>query len=223
MKAKKTVSVKVVALLMAVVLLIGGIVGGTLAWLSDKTETVTNTFSVGNVEIDLTETVGGQNKSAATTDVTNESFKIVPGGTEAKDPTVKVLENSEACWVFVEIVESNNYIKGSDGNYTNNTYVDWEIADDWTLLSPTSVTPGETVTYVYYKQQSATTDDVEHPVLKNNEVSYSDTLTKEDLKALGDDTPNLTFAAYAIQSKNLTKDDTAVTTAADAWAIVSTN
>ena len=36
---------KTLALLLALVLLAGGVIGGTLAWLTDKTDPVKNTFT----------------------------------------------------------------------------------------------------------------------------------------------------------------------------------
>ena len=46
---KKSVSMKVVVLLLAVVLLIGCTIGGSVAYLMANTNTVTNTFVVGNI------------------------------------------------------------------------------------------------------------------------------------------------------------------------------
>lgn len=55
MYAKKGANKKMVAVLLAVALLIGCGIGGTLAWLMDTTPAVTNTFTVGNVDITLVE------------------------------------------------------------------------------------------------------------------------------------------------------------------------
>ena len=46
---------KTIALLLVLVMIFGISVGGTIAYLTDK-EAVTNTFTVGNVKIKLTET-----------------------------------------------------------------------------------------------------------------------------------------------------------------------
>ena len=85
---------KTLALVLALTLLVAGVVGGTLAWLTAQTAEVKNTFTVGDINIGLTET---------TTD-----YKMVPGNTIAKDPTVTVKANSEACWLFVKVTESEN-------------------------------------------------------------------------------------------------------------------
>jgi len=85
-------------------------VGMTIAYLTDKTDPVVNTFEIGKVDIELTETT--------------QAYQIIPGGTQAKDPKVTVKANSEKCYVFVKIDEHN--ISG---------YVNYTIADGWTALS----------------------------------------------------------------------------------------
>ena len=47
---------KTIALLMVVVMLFGVTVGGTIAWLTASTSKVENTFTVGNINIQLDET-----------------------------------------------------------------------------------------------------------------------------------------------------------------------
>ena len=76
-------------------------------------------------------------------------------------------------------------------------------------------------------QQAATDTDVSYPVLKDNKVSYSGALTKEQIdqlyktesgKMVPDENklPKLTFTAYAIQQTK--GDNDATFTAAEAWA-----
>lgn len=198
MYAKKSVSMKVVVLLLAVVLLIGCTVGGTLAWLIAQTNTVTNTFTVGNINIDLTETVGGTATSAKEAAVENKGFKIVPGVTESKNPTVIVEAKSENSFVFVKIEESNITVD-------NVTYVTWKIADGWTQLAG--------VSGVYYREYTADAEAI-YPVLKDNQVSYPATLTKAQLDALGNEQPALIFTAYAVQKEGSN-------TAEEAWAKIN--
>ena len=73
---------KTLALVLALTLLVAGVVGGTLAWLTDQTAEVKNTFTVGDINIGLTETTA--------------DYKMVPGNTIAKNPTVTVKADSEA-------------------------------------------------------------------------------------------------------------------------------
>ena len=173
---------KTLALVLALTLLVAGVVGGTLAWLTDRTAEVKNTFTVGDINIGLTET---------TTD-----YKMVPGNTIAKDPIVTVKANSEACWLFVQVTESENL----------DTFITYAIAEGWTAL------PG--VDGVYYRGVSASDADQTFPVLAGNAVTVKNTVTKEMLTAKDFANPTLTFKAYAVQKDN-------VASASDAWAKVN--
>ena len=199
MKTKKALSMKTTAVILAAGLLFGGAVGGTLAWLTDTTDTVQNTFSVGDVNIKLTETDTVQSGTDGV--LTNSSFKIVPGGNDSKDPTVTVEKGSEACWVFVKIEEANNK---TTNNVDAPKYVTWEIAEGWTEIENSETLPNGT--YVYYKDQSSLVNasaDATYAVLKGNTVSYDSDLTKTDLEAANNQKPSLTFTAYAIQKEEL--------------------
>lgn len=105
MKKKRLVIVLCVALVCCMGL------GATVAWLTDTTDPVVNTFTVGNINIDLGET---------TTD-----YKMVPGVQIDKNPTVTVEANSEPCWLFVKVEESSNV----------DNFLTYAIATGWTQLS----------------------------------------------------------------------------------------
>lgn len=173
---------KTLALVLALTLLVAGVVGGTLAWLTDRTAEVKNTFTVGDINIGLTET---------TTD-----YKMVPGNTIAKDPTVTVKANSEACWLFVKVTKSENL----------DTFITYAIAEGWTAL------PG--VDGVYYREVPASAADQTFSVLADNAVTVNSDVTKEMLTAKDFANPTLTFKAYAVQKAHFD-------TPAAAWAEVS--
>lgn len=201
MYAKKNSGMKVAATLLAIVLLISCAVGGTIAWLMDSTKEVTNTFTVGDINIDLTEA----GTSAKNTPFTKDDFKIVPGATEEKDPEVTVKAGSEACYVFVKVTESNN-----ETGTENLKYVTWEIADGWTEL------PGKTG--VYYRSYNATGDET-YSVLDGDQVTYSGELTKTQLETAATTKPSLAFTAYAVQMANGTQ----TFSPEEAWAIAQNN
>lgn len=171
---------KTLALVLALTLLVAGVVGGTLAWLTDQTAEVKNTFTVGDINIGLTETTA--------------DYKMVPGNTIAKDPTVTVKANSEACWLFVQVTESTNL----------KDFITYAIAEGWTELQDG----------VYYREVSASNADQTFSVLAGNAVTVKDTVTKEMLTAKDFTNPTLTFKAYAIQKDHFTTADAA-------WAEVS--
>ncbi len=164
---------KVVALVLACVLIFSTIVAGTLAWLQDKTETITNTFTYGKVDIDLVETT--------------EDFKMVPGQTIDKDPVITVKAGSEPCWVFVKVEESANL----------GTFIDYSLdIANWKRLD--SVNDA----IVYYKQVDDATAEVTLNVLTDEEVSVKNSVTTADINGLAEPgalQPSLAFTGYAVQ------------------------
>lgn len=187
MKTKKLMAAVAVALTLCVT------IGGTLAWLTDKTESKVNTFTVGNIDIDLGETTS--------------DYKMVPGNTIAKDPKVTVKKNSEACWLFVKVEESSNL----DDFITYTVPV---AADKWVQLVDAS---GNDVDGVYYREVPASTNDQVFDVLAGNKVTVKESVTKAMMDALnmaGATQPSLTFTAYAVQKAHFA-------TPAAAWAEAS--
>lgn len=94
---------KALLLTLCAVLLVAASVLGTMAYLT-STAKVENTFTIGKVEIKLDET-----------DVTNptgsrvqaNSYKLMPGTTYTKDPTVTVLKGSEESYVRMKVTFNN--------------------------------------------------------------------------------------------------------------------
>ena len=105
------ISVRLLVMILALTLIIGGIVGGSVAWLTAQTAPVVNTFTVGDINIELTETT--------------TAFKMVPGNTIAKDPKVTVKANSEACWLFVKVQKSANF----------DSFMTYSMAEGWIPLT----------------------------------------------------------------------------------------
>lgn len=199
-KQKGTVSTRMFVTLVAVMLVLGCAVGGTLAWLTAQTAPVVNTFTVGDIDIDLTETTGSE-------------YKLMPGEKVAKDPKVTVKAGSEKCYVFVK-VEASAAMKAAMENNVIEWYVDAmpRYTDGkWTKL--TGVTED-----IYYLVADASTADQDFYILggeegyRNGRLIIPGNVTAEDIakvEAIGDTT--LTFTAYAIQYEG-------ITSAADAWA-----
>lgn len=94
---------KALLLTLCAVLLVAASVLGTMAYLT-STDTVTNTFTVGKVEIKLDETdVTDPNGPR----VKANSYKLMPGTTYTKDPTVTVLKGSEESYVRMKVTFNN--------------------------------------------------------------------------------------------------------------------
>lgn len=95
---------RILLTLACAVLLVSLSVGATLAYLTSKTNVVTNTFSVGNVNITLDEApVDADGKKVTGDRVMANSYKLLPGHDYDKDPTVHVGATSEECYLFVKV------------------------------------------------------------------------------------------------------------------------
>ena len=99
---------KALLLTLCAVLLIAASVLGTMAYLT-STDTVTNTFTVGKVEIKLDEAkVNADGIPVEGADrVTANSYKLMPGTTYTKDPTVTVKAGSEESYVRMKVTFNN--------------------------------------------------------------------------------------------------------------------
>ena len=93
MKKKLTLVVTCVVLVAAMV------IGGTLAYFTDTTEEKKNTFTVGGVDISLTEDSWKE----------EEDHTLMPGKSFAKDPKITVANGSQDAWVFLK-VDLNKYV-----------------------------------------------------------------------------------------------------------------
>lgn len=95
---------KVLLLLLCAVLLVGASVAGTLAYLTYE-DSAKNTFTVGQVKIDLKEyEVDPQTgkKTDAQVELL-EDLEMIPGRVIEKNPFITVDSKSETCWLFVKI------------------------------------------------------------------------------------------------------------------------
>ena len=204
---------KSLALVLALAMIVVCVVGGTLAWLTATTGSVTNTFTYGDINIKLEETDATVTDGNAT-----KEFKMIPGYTIDKDPKVTVLAGSEKCYLFVKVDKSTNF----------DTFMTYDMADGWTALTG--------VNGVYYRVVDTAGMGIPYSVLGAGSETYSNvvytwnddqvlvkpTVTKADMNALNDDDatqPTLTFTAYACQYM---KNNTEYFTAIEAWNNVTT-
>ena len=132
--------------------------------------------------------------SIALSETTGDTYVLAPGVTLSKDPRVTVKAQSEECWLFVKV----------DGSADLARYCRYELEDGWIAL--------EGHGGVYYRRVAKAGADRVFHVLRNDRVTVYDTVTEEQLAAIGS-APTLTVTAYAVQSEG-------VATAADAWQIV---
>ena len=98
---------KALLLTLCAVLLIAASVLGTMAYLT-STAKVENTFTIGKVEIKLDEAkVDELGNVVSDNRVTANSYKLMPGNTYTKDPTVTVLNGSEESYVRMKVTFNN--------------------------------------------------------------------------------------------------------------------
>ena len=161
---------KILVACLCVALAVLTIAGTTLAYLTSKTEAVVNTFTVGNIDITLTET---------TTD-----YKMVPGSTIAKDPKVTVKAGSEDCWLFVKVEESTNL----------DDFITYTIDSDWTALTGVDGVYYREVTAATADTEFVVLTNNQVTVKDTVTKTMMDEITKGTAG-----NPTLTFTAYAVQ------------------------
>lgn len=178
-----------IALVLAVFALMIGSVFGTFAWLTDRSDTVTNTFTASNITVELKETTG-------------ITYKMVPGCTITKDPKATVKADSEPCYLFVQLEKSTNF----------DTYLTYEMADGWTQLEDAQ---SREIAGVYYRKITTAEMGTSFSVLKDEQVKVKEEVTKQQMNELTSDTyPTLKVTASASQ---LMKDSDQEFTAIEAW------
>lgn len=181
MSNKKFIAILSVFVMLALTMVVGCAVDGTVAWLVSESESSVSTFTLGDINIELTESESG-----------NQPLKIIPGVDIRRSLKVTVEPNSEACWLFVK-VEGTNWSHFPDANGT--AKVSYSVAggtNDWKALDNY---PG-----VYYREVSAedAKTGVEYDV--NGVVAVSKELTKAEVNSIASGTqPQLSFTAYAVQ------------------------
>ena len=171
---------KLIVAIAALSILLCCAVGGTLAYLWDKTDTVTNTFTYGDINITLDESK-------------DLNLKMIPGGTIAKDPIVTVKANSEECYLFVKI----------DATEKLSDYLSYELADGWIELSSGSGV-------YYRIVASATTDATFPILKNNQvTVKTTVTKEMMEAVKTNAKLVELSFTAYAVQKENVADVTTA--------------
>ena len=202
-KKKRNNSTKIVTILLALALLVCCGIGGTVAWLMDSTEAVTNTFTIGDINLTLVETPSGTSAEEE-----GNHYPLIPGNSYKKDPKVTVLANSEDCYLFVRMEKIGNPDNYLDFTFNNAGWITYDgeegvyyrevskSASDqsWDLLTASTDTEGNTYTITVKK------NIVKAGTASNGTINMP---TAE---------PKLVFTAYAVQKANLSLED--------AWALV---
>lgn len=188
-------------------LLVAASVFGTMAYLT-STDTVTNTFTVGKVEIKLDEakanTDGSLVEGAAR--VKANDYKLLPGHTYTKDPMVTVLSGSEPSYVKMTVTFSMadklDAIFAPDGANLTSIFNGYDAAN-WIAKGNTKDATADTRTYEFWYKEAvgAPNGDVALDALFDS-ITVPGAITKEQLANIEGMT--ITVNAYAIQADGFT-------------------
>lgn len=212
---------KAMLMTLCAIILVVATVFGTMAYLT-STDEVENTFTVGNVKITLDEAKVDTDGSPVTgaARVKENSYKLLPGHTYTKDPTIHVDAASEDCFIRAKVTLTNakewiaiatkyadnkveNIIKGTDDNI-------------WWVSQPAVDETANTVTYTFVYKNESHTDELGKRIWTStdskdlvlfNEIAIPGGLTNDELKSVG--ASKITVVAEAIQADGFANADAA--------------
>ena len=187
---------KALLLTLCAVLLVTASMLGTMAYLT-STASVENTFTVGSVAITLDETDVDNSTADANRDQAN-SYKLMPGHTYTKDPTIHVAAASEDCYLFVKVANEITAIEGETTVAAQMTAKGWVAVD------------GVTGVYVYTQSNAPAVVAGGSNVTVFDNFTISGTVDNATLATYNNKT--ITVTAYAIQA-----DGFEGKTASDIW------
>lgn len=202
MKNKKLA--KALLLVLCAILLVCASVLGTLAYLTSE-DTVTNTFTVGKVQISMDETdVDEHGVAIENADrVKENTYQLIPGREYTKDPIVYVTAESETCYVFIKV--QNDIADLEDASNTIHSQI---LANGWTQVEAG----------VYYQRIAEDATDKDLETFETFKIDIAE--TNETLAAVTNSTA-VVVHAYAIQAENVEQEGKSdAENAAIAWATV---
>lgn len=192
---------KALLMVLCAVLLVAGSVLGTLAYLT-STDSVTNTFTVGNVQIKLDEAeVGADGTALKGNDaarVKANNYKLMPGHTYDKDPTVTVIKGSESSYIKLVVVVTKSQELDAIGVDLLTTFKDYD-STTWLYKGNTEDTTENTRTYEFWYKEtvSAPAADVKLDALFKT-ITIPGTITNTQIATVNGMT--ITITAHAIQA-----------------------
>jgi predicted ribosomally synthesized peptide with SipW-like signal peptide len=212
MKKKKTI-------LAAAVLLLMFAVGGAIAYFTD-TDQKTNTFTIGSVDITLTEDGWDALEDANDNDIPDAAEDMMPGESVTKDPLINNVSTKNDAYVFAKVeIPCTTIVAPATTSEELFTYT---TNAGWTELSTAAVacTSGGTATHVYYYGTGGTlttlakTANASTPTSTSSPVFSTITLrsTLKGNEGLTGE-KQVVVTGYGIQTEGLTS-----TAPADVWA-----
>lgn len=208
MKNFKRILVTVVSAL----LLMAVTVAGTLAYLQATTDAVVNTFTYGKVNfaglgLDEAKVDDHGVEIADAGRVKANEYKLLPGQTYIKDPTVHIEEGSEPCWVFIKVENGIYAIEDAEGN----TIKKQILANNWVALE---VDENGNGVYYYKDIINGLDDEANLDLVIFENFKLTDSLDETAIETYK--TAQILIDAYLIQYDNLTTVEAAWAAAAGA-------
>lgn len=230
-KTSRRSSGKALAMLLALVLIVGCGIGGTLAWLTSTPDEVTNTFVVGNIgALDVSETKG-------TTVDGKQQFTVIPGVNIEKDPVVKFTPyaasgntKNVAAYVFVAIntkgwtFTDNSKFSINKGGDATKPQMTWSVnTTNWTYVATETETDG-TTTYVFVKEFADNATETTLNVIANDTITVNaENILADDVTTVAGAAGNIIIKAYAIQQADGGAENDGKFTPVEAWAAAKAN
>ena len=189
--------IKTLALAACAILLVVGSVAGTFAYLTSTTDPVTNTFTAGKVSITLDETdVNVYGTKDSNNRVTENAYKLIPGHTYVKDPTIHVKAGSEECYLFVKVVNGISDIEDSAKSIASQM-----TANGWVIFDA-----DEGIYVLDHPVNALGANDVDVAVFANFTINatadnVADYVTTDANKIM------IEVTAYAVQADGVTGDN----------------
>lgn len=213
MKMKARNKILLLALCMAALIAVSVI--GTMAYLT-STDKVINTFTVGKVDITLDEAKVNDAGVAVTPAerVKANSYKLMPGHSYTKDPTVHVTDGSENCYIFVKVENGISAFEAANEESTDGykTIATQIITNGWTKLADND--------NVYYRSytngENAQKSFTVFSNFKIADNANNAEATKTSWNAVTAENTKITVTAYAIQADGFANADAA-------WAAANFN
>lgn len=179
---------KIVVLGLAAILAVSAIAGTSLAYFTDK-DAKTNTFTLGNVDIELNE------------EEWEEPDAAVPGVEYAKDPIVENTGENDA-WIRVDVTLSDaGAFKAAAEKYQITdlaTIFKGHDETKWTLAGTSAYDQTkDTLTFSYYYNTVLAVDASTDPLFTS--VTIPAVFDNDDMKAIGTDF-TIDVIAHAIQT-----------------------
>ena len=192
---------KAVALALCAVFLVVGTISGTLAYITEESNVLKNSFTIGDVEMWVDETKVGTNgvpvQGAQERDKVGQEYLLMPGHEYTKDPIIHIAANSEPCWLFVEITNPLGNLEDESSTIEGQMLAVTNGASKWTVIER-NVDENSTI-YGYNARIEKSTSITNIPTFGKFKIDSEK--TQADIETMKG--KSIIVKAYAVQADNV--------------------